>query len=239
MFVTYNLGTQDIALGEMNLRVDDGKYHVVRFTRSGANSTLQVDDLQVQTKHPGGRQLTVFNSQSVVQLGGKWNPTLGRVERPFAGVVAGVVYNGLRPLDVAADASSNDHPVESTIIQTEQGGPQQQLAGAGSSSSSKTTKIQGAVRILDSIPFDYRERHPRLFGGQNGSQPMAGTGFTLDGPGLRGAADMVQNTNAYPKGQAPDPGVGDDIIYGQTRCGDPDDDRYYDSRCFSFEGSGG
>ena len=55
IFVSYNLGTEDLAIGEMNKRVDDGEYHVVRFTRSGANSTLQIDEMQVQTKHPQGR----------------------------------------------------------------------------------------------------------------------------------------------------------------------------------------
>ena len=74
-----------------------------------------------------GRQLTVFNSQSQIQLGGKWNPTLNRVARPFRGVLAGLVYNGLRPLDLAADGN-------------------------------KRTKIQGDVRVLESIPFDYKVR---------------------------------------------------------------------------------
>ena len=41
-----------------------------------------------------------------------------------------------------------------------------------------------------------------------------------------------------PGARIPEPGVDDDLIYGRTRCGDPDDDRYYDSRCFTFEGSG-
>ena len=72
-----------------------------------------------------GQQLTVFNSQSQIQIGGKWNPTLRRVERPFRGVLAGFVYNGLRPLDLAADQD-------------------------------KRTKVQGDVRILESIPFDYK-----------------------------------------------------------------------------------
>lgn len=33
--------------------------------------------------HPAGNQRTVFNGQSHLQLGGKWNPTLTRVEKPF------------------------------------------------------------------------------------------------------------------------------------------------------------
>ena len=56
IFVTYNLGTEDIAIGEMNVRLDDGIYHVVRFTRSGANSTLQVDDNQMQIKEVQGER---------------------------------------------------------------------------------------------------------------------------------------------------------------------------------------
>ena len=60
IFVSYNVGREDIAIGEMNSRVDDGKYHVVRFTRSGANSTLQLDEMQVQTKHPLGKPTFIF-----------------------------------------------------------------------------------------------------------------------------------------------------------------------------------
>ena len=139
-----------------------------------------------------GLQLTVFNSQAVIQLGGRWNPTLTRVERPFTGVMAGLVYNGLRPLDVAADATNLD-----------------------SKRKTKLAKIQGAVRVLDSIPFDYKERHPRLF---------------------RHRTHGMQRTNAGSR--VPEPGLDDDLIYGRTRCGDPDDDRYYDPQCFTFEGSG-
>ena len=54
VFVAYNPGSQDNAIGEMNAKVNDGRYHVVRFTRSAANSTLQIDDNQIQTKFPDG-----------------------------------------------------------------------------------------------------------------------------------------------------------------------------------------
>jgi len=40
--------------------------------------------------------ITVFNDQSVMQLGGRWNPNTNRVERSFIGVMAGVLFNGLR-----------------------------------------------------------------------------------------------------------------------------------------------
>lgn len=50
-----------------------------------------------------GHQLSVFNSQSQVQLGGKWHRNKQRIERPFVGVMAGLVFNGQRLLDLAAD----------------------------------------------------------------------------------------------------------------------------------------
>ena len=46
--VTYNLGQQDIVIRDTSTRVNDGKYHVVRFVRTGVNSSLQVDDNQVR-----------------------------------------------------------------------------------------------------------------------------------------------------------------------------------------------
>jgi len=49
-----------------------------------------------------GHQLTVFNSQSTIQVGGRWNRSKGRVERPFLGVIAGLVVNGARILELAA-----------------------------------------------------------------------------------------------------------------------------------------
>ena len=45
--VVYNLGQQDIIVKDSSVRVNDGKYHVVRFTRDGINSSLQVDDNKV------------------------------------------------------------------------------------------------------------------------------------------------------------------------------------------------
>ena len=47
--------------------------------------------------------MTVFNEQSTVQIGGRWNARTGRVERPFVGVGAGALFNGLRPLDRARE----------------------------------------------------------------------------------------------------------------------------------------
>ncbi|XP_023027641.2 neurexin 1 isoform X2 [Leptinotarsa decemlineata] len=102
VFVVYNLGSNDLLLGEISVKVNDNAYHVIRYHRYGHNSTLQVDDYNVQTNHPSGHQLQVFNSQSQIQIGGKWNKK-GRIERPFSGIISGVVVNGLRILDLAAE----------------------------------------------------------------------------------------------------------------------------------------
>ncbi|CAH1169814.1 unnamed protein product [Phaedon cochleariae] len=102
VFVVYNLGTNDLLLGEISVKVNDNAYHVVKYHRHGHNATLQVDDYNVQTYHPSGHQLQVFNSQSQIQVGGKWNKK-SRIERPFSGVISGVVVNGLRILDLAAE----------------------------------------------------------------------------------------------------------------------------------------
>lgn len=163
MFLNYNLGSKDITIGDIATKVNDGRYHVVRFSRSDINSTLQVDDNPVHSKYPQGKnhcfigrnlnwiwikhtiewlkvfyytsflnikfsnykfakfilltdfsihhflhslgnkqqvKTTVFNDQSLVQLGGRYNPTTRRIDRPFVGIIAGAVYNGLRPLDL-------------------------------------------------------------------------------------------------------------------------------------------
>lgn len=52
--MVYNVGSNDHPLGDIGMKVNDNAYHVVRFTRHGANSTLQVDDFNVQVNHPQG-----------------------------------------------------------------------------------------------------------------------------------------------------------------------------------------
>ena len=74
LHAVYNMGSSDHSLGELAVRVNDGEHHVVRFTRASANATMQVDDYNVQTKNPPGKQRFVrFNSQSQVQVGARWN----------------------------------------------------------------------------------------------------------------------------------------------------------------------
>ncbi|XP_077597531.1 neurexin-2-like isoform X15 [Stigmatopora nigra] len=101
--VIFNVGTDDITIDEPAVMVNDGKYHVVRFTRSGGNATLQVDNYPVIERYPPGRQLTIFNSQAAIKIGGQDKA------RPFQGQISGLYYNGLQVLKLAAE---NDPSVQ-------------------------------------------------------------------------------------------------------------------------------
>uniref|UniRef100_W5M3E5 Laminin G domain-containing protein n=1 Tax=Lepisosteus oculatus TaxID=7918 RepID=W5M3E5_LEPOC len=129
--VIFNVGTDDITIDESAVVVNDGKYHVVRFTRSGGNATLQVDNQPVIERYPSGnydserlaiarqripyrlgrvvdewlldkgRQLTIFNSQASIKIGGRDRG------RPFQGQISGLYYNGLQVLKLAAEGDPN------------------------------------------------------------------------------------------------------------------------------------
>ncbi|XP_028250665.1 neurexin 3a isoform X5 [Parambassis ranga] len=98
--VTFNIGTVDISVQE-STPVNDGKYHVVRFTRNGGNATLQVDNWSINEHFPTGRQLTIFNTQASVSIGGSDR------SRPFQGQLSGLYYNGLKVLNMAAEGNPN------------------------------------------------------------------------------------------------------------------------------------
>ncbi|XP_029986650.1 neurexin-3a-beta-like [Sphaeramia orbicularis] len=129
--VTFNIGTVDISVQESSTPVNDGKYHVVRFTRNGGNATLQVDNWAINEHFPTGnsdmeryqmankkipfiyvrpveewlqekgRKLTIFNTQATVAIGGSDRG------RPFQGQLSGLYYNGLKVLNMAAEANAN------------------------------------------------------------------------------------------------------------------------------------
>lgn len=131
IFAVFNVGSQDLPLGEIGVKVSDNNYHVVRFTRSGGNATLQIDDYNVQALHAQGEMKnnflrmnnlrlrktmclltafpghisTMFNSMSNIQVGGKVpkGSSRSRVERPYTGIIAGLSINRLRILDLAAE----------------------------------------------------------------------------------------------------------------------------------------
>ncbi|ETE62195.1 Neurexin-2-beta, partial [Ophiophagus hannah] len=50
---------------------------------------------------PAGRQLTIFNSQAAIKIGGRDQG------RPFQGQVSGLYYNGLKVLSLAAESDAN------------------------------------------------------------------------------------------------------------------------------------
>ncbi|XP_005390286.1 PREDICTED: neurexin 3 isoform X18 [Chinchilla lanigera] len=99
--VVFNIGTVDISIREERTPINDGKYHVVRFTRNGGNATLQVDNWPVNEHYPTGRQLTIFNTQAQITIGG-----VDR-ERPFQGQLSGLYYDGLKILNMAAENNPN------------------------------------------------------------------------------------------------------------------------------------
>ncbi|XP_058651396.1 neurexin-1b-beta isoform X6 [Onychostoma macrolepis] len=99
----FNVGTDDINIEEKAKFVNDGKYHIVKFTRSGGNATLQVDDLPVIERYPTGRQLTIFNSQMTIQIGG-WERDHSRA---FQGQMSGFYYNGLKVFNMAVEGDPN------------------------------------------------------------------------------------------------------------------------------------
>ncbi|XP_026141859.1 neurexin 3a isoform X8 [Carassius auratus] len=129
--VTFNIGTSDITVQESSTAVNDGKYHVVRFTRNGGNATLQVDNWAINEHFPSGnsdneriqmankkipfkyarpveewlqekgRQLTIFNTQATIRIGGSDG------KRPFQGQLSGLYYNGLKVLNMAAQGNPN------------------------------------------------------------------------------------------------------------------------------------
>ncbi|KAM4014178.1 neurexin 3 isoform 12-T12 [Anomaloglossus baeobatrachus] len=121
--VTFNIGLMDISIREDSTLVNDGQYHVVKYTRNGGNATLQVDTRPVNEYYPGGntelhqkpklsyklprnpddgqqdkgRPLTIFNTQAQIAIGGNDRG------RPFQGQLSGIYYNGLKVLNMAAE----------------------------------------------------------------------------------------------------------------------------------------
>ncbi|KAM6965537.1 neurexin-3b-like isoform 7-T7 [Aplochiton taeniatus] len=129
--VTFNIGTVDISVKELTTAINDGKYHLVRFTRNGGNATLQVDNWPINEHFPTGnsdieryqmankkipfkytrpvedwlqekgRQLTIFNTQATISIGGNDR------KRPYQGQLSGLYYNGLKVLNMAAEGHAN------------------------------------------------------------------------------------------------------------------------------------
>lgn len=68
MFVVFNVGSNDLPLGDISVKVNDNNYHVVRFIRNGANASLQIDDYNVQALTPQGINYYYLSFNTFVYL---------------------------------------------------------------------------------------------------------------------------------------------------------------------------
>ncbi|CAL1526179.1 unnamed protein product [Lymnaea stagnalis] len=100
VYLIYNMGTINHPLGNFYQKVNDGRYHVVRFTRSGPNATLQIDSEVPQVKNPTGQQSHTFNNQAFIRIGGK-KAANGSIVQHFEGIISGLVLNGVHIFDLA------------------------------------------------------------------------------------------------------------------------------------------
>lgn len=78
MGVIFNVGTDDITIDEPVVTVNDGKYHVIRFTRSGGNATLQVNNQPVIERFPSGRTPQMMGKAIFGGLGNPITRVFGR-----------------------------------------------------------------------------------------------------------------------------------------------------------------
>lgn len=62
--MVYNVGDGDHPLGDEAARVDDGAYHVARFTRNGSRAALQLDNYAVNIRHPQGKWYLKYGRRS-------------------------------------------------------------------------------------------------------------------------------------------------------------------------------
>ncbi|KAL4216896.1 neuroligin protein binding [Mactra antiquata] len=93
-----NTGNGLVSITQNSKRFNDGLYHVVRYVRTGTNSSLQVDTLPAQIiPHSGG--VSVFNKVYRVILGGRTDDK-GAIIRNYYGIMGGAYYNGNRWFDM-------------------------------------------------------------------------------------------------------------------------------------------
>ncbi|XP_061084265.1 neurexin 1a isoform X7 [Conger conger] len=179
--VVFNVGTDDINIEETAKFVNDGKYHIVRFTRSGGNATLQVDDLPVIERYPAGnndnerlaiarqripyrigrvvdewlldkgRQLTIFNSQTTIKIGGKDRT------RPFQGQLSGLYYNGLKVLNMAVEGDPNVR-VEGSVRLV--GDPPSSITPHSSATANRSETSTSIAEITTTTASNRRTKQP-------------------------------------------------------------------------------
>merc|ERR1719210_1487194 len=80
-------------------RVDDGQYHQIQIIRNKEKGTIIVDDNDEEVVQ-GKKRFTVFNSQSMLEIGGLAVIDDGQtvIKEPFRGKILGLKFNGIRIL---------------------------------------------------------------------------------------------------------------------------------------------
>uniref|UniRef100_A0A669C901 Neurexin 1b n=1 Tax=Oreochromis niloticus TaxID=8128 RepID=A0A669C901_ORENI len=184
--VVFNVGTDDINIEETSKFVNDGKYHIVKFTRSGGNATLQVDDLPVIERYPTGnndnerlaiarqripyrlgrvvdewlldkgRQLTIFNSQTTIQIGG-WERDRSR---SFQGQLSGLYYNGLKVFNMAAEGDPNIRIQGSVRLVGES---PSSITPQSSTTANRSETSTSIMEITTTTASSRRQRSPTFF----------------------------------------------------------------------------
>ncbi|XP_078090564.1 neurexin 3a isoform X37 [Mustelus asterias] len=207
--VVFNVGTDDIVIKETSNVVNDGNYHLVRFTRNGGNATLQVDNWAINEFYPTGNidneRLAIAKTKIPKKFRGivfdEWLQEKGRMltifntqamitiggknrSRPFQGQMSGLYYNGLKVLNMAADSHPN-------------------------------VKVNGTVRLVGEVA-------PVIV-----NQPMATTLPAEMSTTIMATTTTMATTTAR-KGKWPTPApisyVTDDLIVSSAECASDDED---------------
>ncbi|XP_046699518.1 neurexin-1a-like isoform X7 [Silurus meridionalis] len=236
--VIFNVGTDDINIEEKSKFVNDGKYHVVKFTRSGGNATLQVDDLPVIERYPTGnidnerlaiarqripyrlgrvvdewlldkgRQLTIFNSQTTIQIGG-WERDRSR---SFQGQMSGLYYNGLKVFNMAVEGNPNvrvegsvrlvgEAPSSSSSSSSSSITPQSNASTSimETTTTTSSTTTPSSRRVKQTTPRDTQQTTDDLLvasaecpSDDEDIDPCEPSSASPTGPGLKGYPDPVE-----------------------------------------------
>lgn len=162
--IVYNLGYEDHEITNPHVKVNDEAYHSIRFNRSGANSTLEIDNHNVIERKPAGRHLVEFNFMAQVQIGGKKSvaspfppitldlpldesrSNATRFLPNFTGIIIGLTLNGEKVLDKSAFLLA----AVSTVAPSSSSSPS--AATSSPPQSDFTATKEGHVHFLTNVP---------------------------------------------------------------------------------------
>ncbi|KAL3854443.1 hypothetical protein ACJMK2_013712 [Sinanodonta woodiana] len=93
-----------VVLEESRHKFNDGKYHTVRYVRTGTGSSLMVDSLSAQSVAHSG-SASVFDKVYHVMIGGR-EDSKGAMMDSFIGIIGGAYWNGYRWFDLLKDGKA-------------------------------------------------------------------------------------------------------------------------------------